>query len=292
MRHHGLVAPGDVRDLAHLTLVIGAMKAGTSSLFAYLSDHPAVCPSTIKELQFFSDDDRWARGETWYRSMFDWDPAVHRTALDASPRYSKVHSHPRTVERLRSFPADMHFVYLVRDPVTRIESHYVHARARGWLDDDRPLADRIPPELIEVTRYATQARPYVDAFGRERLLIVRFEDMVAQPEATVHSICHFVGIDPDQELAGLGQRHNDAGSRVATGTAVRKIRRSRFGRTVAKAVPPRVRAPIIRRTAEDASVFKLSESQRDEVGAVLADELRALRDDLGVDLRGWTVPVP
>lgn len=276
-----------MESFSRLTVVIGAMKAGTTSLFSYLGAHPEVCPSTIKELSYFSDDERYARGEAWYRSMFEWDPDQHTTGLDASPRYSKAHSHPHSVERFQAFPAELRFVYLVRDPISRIESHRAHARARGWTLGDESWSTGVHPEYLAVSRYATQARRYVDAFGADRLKVVRFDDLAGSAETTVQEICGFaqIGIHPNLDVTGVA--HNTKEDRIATGTVVRRLRRSDLVRKAAKVVPKPLRDAVIRGTAEDPDKFRLPAAQRDEVRAALADELTALRDEFGIDISEW-----
>lgn len=276
-----------MESLSRLTVVIGAMKAGTTSLFNYLGAHPEVCPSTIKELSYFSDDERFARGEAWYRSMFEWNPDLHTTGLDASPRYSKAHSHPHSVERFQAFPAELRFVYLVRDPISRIESHRAHARARGWTIGDQSWSKGVHPEYLAVSRYASQARRYRDAFGADRLKVVRFEDLADDTEATVQQICAFAGIAPHPNPKATGVAHNTKEDRIATGTVVRRLRRSTLVRTAVKVVPKPLRDAVIRGTAEDPDKFRLPPPQREEVRAALAEELTALRDEFGIDISGW-----
>ena len=106
-------------------LVIGAQKAGTTALYAYLRWHPGITGPSWKEVSFF--DRHWWRGEAWYRGQF---PLRGRGRLvgEASPSYL---FHPLAPERVHSLVPGARLVALVRDPVARAYSHYQHEVALG-----------------------------------------------------------------------------------------------------------------------------------------------------------------
>ena len=75
-------------------LIIGAMKAGTTSLFGWLAQHPAIAPSTKKETNFFSHGAAASGGPEDYAQNWNWLPNQHRWAMEASPAYSKLPARP------------------------------------------------------------------------------------------------------------------------------------------------------------------------------------------------------
>src|SRR5947209_1159841 len=116
-------------------LIIGAQKAGTTSLYRYLAAHPDIVASTRKEVHFF-DINFW-RGEWWYRSLFPLrrrlqrrPPLRNRPAItgEASPYYL---FHPFAPERAAQLLPDAKLIVLLRDPVERAWSHYRHEVANG-----------------------------------------------------------------------------------------------------------------------------------------------------------------
>ena len=106
-------------------LVIGAQKAGTTALYAYLRWHPGITGPSWKEVSFF--DRHWWRGEFWYRGQFPLRSG-QRLVGEASPSYL---FHPLAPERVRSLVPEAKLIALVRDPVDRAYSHYQHEVALG-----------------------------------------------------------------------------------------------------------------------------------------------------------------
>src|SRR4029079_2322923 len=108
-----------IRDDLPTFIVIGAMKAGTTSLARYLGEHPDVFVCSPKEPQFFIESGTWDRGVAWYRELF----AGGRDSIargEASTDYSKLPRHGGVVDRIAEVAPEARIVYLVRDPIERI----------------------------------------------------------------------------------------------------------------------------------------------------------------------------
>src|SRR4051794_1541363 len=151
-------------------LVIGAPKAGTTSLYHYLATHPQVFVSDPKELRFFIEEINWRKGLGWYESQFAGaDGAVARGEL--TPEYALHPVYGGVPERIASVLPDARLVYLVRDPIERMRSQYRH-RVLDRLEA-RPIADafRADPQYLDGSRYAFQIEQYLPWFDRERLLV-------------------------------------------------------------------------------------------------------------------------
>ncbi|MDO5706469.1 MAG: sulfotransferase domain-containing protein, partial [Paracoccus sp. (in: a-proteobacteria)] len=111
-------------------LIIGAMKCGTSTLAAQLGAQTGIFVTTPKEPNFFSDDAEWARGIDWYRALFD-GAAPGDLKGEASTHYTKLPNHPHTLERLRPHVPAPRLIYLIRNPLDRLVSHYIHEWTMG-----------------------------------------------------------------------------------------------------------------------------------------------------------------
>src|SRR5438552_358541 len=130
-------------------MIVGAMKCGTTSLFSYLKQHPRIAGCETKEPDFFSI--HWSRGLDWYQGL--WRPVqAGEIALEASTSYTKLPDHPEVVERMLSTPWTFKLIYVVRDPLERIESHYNHGRRLPWNESRRALTDEVRPRLINTSR--------------------------------------------------------------------------------------------------------------------------------------------
>ena len=177
-------------------VIIGAMKCGTSTLHAQLAAQPQFFMSEPKEPNYFSDDNVFAKGEAWYRGLFKDAP---RGAIrgESSTHYTKLPTYPKTIERLGRLIPDAKFIYLMRDPVDRLISHYIHEWTQGVIACPIDEAVEKHCELIDYSRYAYQLGPWVQRFGKERILPVMFEEMTANPDDQLKRIADFLGAGGD-----------------------------------------------------------------------------------------------
>lgn len=193
-------------------VIIGAQKAGTSSLFAALSAHPCVRPPIRKEIHFF--DTQFFKGLSWYQRHFP-PPEAGTWTGEASPYYLP---HPMAAERLAATFPQARLVVLLRNPIDRALSHYHHVRRTQLehLDFATALsleALRLEGEEAKLRRdprylslnhrrygylsrglYARQLRQWLAHFPREQFCILLFEDLVRDPVATLHQVEDFIGL--------------------------------------------------------------------------------------------------
>lgn len=173
-------------------VIIGAMKSATSSLYEQLSGQPGIFMCTPKEPNFFSDDDHYSNGISWYSSLFA--EADESSLLgEASTHYTKLPTHPMTVQRLKEHLPEARFIYVMRHPVNRLISHYIHEWSTGVYHCGIEEAIDKYPELVDYGRYAMQLEPYFEAFGRTAVLPVFFDHLLSDPQAELERICHFIG---------------------------------------------------------------------------------------------------
>ena len=97
----GATTGSNVHSSLPTFVVIGAMKAGTTTLHAWLAEHPDVCMSARKELDFFVEDGNWERGVGWYRLRFV-SCAAEKARGESSPNYAKIHAAPGVPKRMYS----------------------------------------------------------------------------------------------------------------------------------------------------------------------------------------------
>lgn len=173
-------------------VIIGAMKCGTSTLHAQLAAQPQFFMSEPKEPNFFSNDEIYAKGERWYRGLFA-DAPEGAIRGESSTHYTKLPTYPQTIDRLAALIPDAKFIYVMRDPVDRLVSHYIHEWTQGVIACPLDEAIEKYPELVDYSRYAFQLAPFVQRFGRARILPVIFETMTAEPDAELKRIARFLG---------------------------------------------------------------------------------------------------
>jgi len=175
-------------------IVIGAMKCATTSLHYYLGLHPEVFMSQEKELNFFIREGNWHKGLEWYRSHFVGDAKVYG---ESSPNYANYPFSQGVPERIHTLVPEAKLIYIVRDPIDRIISHYVHQYAVGR--EDRPLSEALAdlddnPYLCR-SKYAMQLEQYLKYVPEARVLMIAQEDLHRQRDETLKSVFRFLEVD-------------------------------------------------------------------------------------------------
>jgi len=199
-------------------LVLGAQKAGTTALYAYLRRHPGITGPSWKEVSFF--DRHWARGESWYRGNF---PNVARTrgkhVGEASPSYV---FHPLAPRRVQEVVPEARLIVLVRNPVDRALSQYNHEVALGR--EPLPFEEALDAEEERLRgeqermasdpryfsrewwshtykargRYAEQLERWLAVFPREQLLVLPSDDLGSDPARAHAQVLEFLGASPQR----------------------------------------------------------------------------------------------
>jgi len=172
--------------------IIGAMKSGTSTLHEQLALRPRFFMSRPKEPNFFSDDPNFARGVEWYASLFA-GASESQLCGESSTHYTKLPTHPHAAERLHALLPNARLVYVMRDPVERLVSQYLHEWSTRAIEGDVADVVETHERFVAYSCYARQLEPYLARFGTSRVLPVFFERMVAEPEAELARVCRFLG---------------------------------------------------------------------------------------------------
>jgi len=260
-------------------LIIGAMKCGTSSLFSYLAQHPAICPCRVKEPEYFSRQGHRVAAKT-YEELWQFDPAQHRYAMEGSTGYTKFPSEHEVPARIRDYGLKPRFIYVMRDPFARIESHNNFARSNRRWNPGGVTGNH----SVSISDYHLQLEQYRPYFARERFLLLDFDELKVDPPSVLRQVCRFLDI-PDPPVQPVPEVVNET-RRVSD--AVVSIKRSALGPVASRLPQPLKDAG--RRLLERISpprLVKLSPSQRAEIHERLAPGMARLRDDYGVDVSKW-----
>ncbi len=176
-------------------LIIGAMKCGTTSLYHYLAEHPEVVMSQVKETNYFIAEKNYVRGRSWYESLF---PEAAKARGEASPNYTKPWLFRGVPERIHAELPAARLIYLVRDPIARMISHYQHRYAGR--KEHRPLAEALTDKdrnpYLNTSRYFRNVQGFLDFYPRDQLLIVTSEELRNARQATLKRIFAFLEVDP------------------------------------------------------------------------------------------------
>lgn len=197
-------------------LIVGAQKAGTTALYAYLRWHPDITGPSFKEVSFF--DRHHVRGETWYRAHLPARPGS-RVVGEASPSYL---FHPDAPKRVARLMPNAKLIAVLRNPIDRAFSHYQHevALGREALSFEEALDaedERMRGELDRMARdpayfshawwnytyvtrgeYAEQLERWFRVFPREQILVLISEELLDNPAETYAHTLEFLGVAPHE----------------------------------------------------------------------------------------------
>lgn len=173
-------------------MIIGAMKCGTTTLAAQLGAQSGIFMTTPKEPNFFSDDENYRKGLKWYASLFD-SALPGDIQGEASTHYTKLPRYPQTVARIKQAGLHPRIIYMIRNPLSRLVSHYLHAVSENWTNDPLDIAIKRLPELVDYGLFGRQITPFVDAFGTENILLTSLERLKREPGAELARIGRHIG---------------------------------------------------------------------------------------------------
>jgi len=175
-------------------IIMGAMKSATSTLHKQLAMQPGIFMSTPKEPNYFSDDVEFARGVQWYASLFEGALAGDICG-ESSTHYTKLPDYPLTVERMANYLDAPKLIYVMRHPVDRLISHYIHQWTENEFKCDINQAIDEYEELTAYSCYARQLEPYFKQYGQESVLPVFSEAIRLNPQDQLQRVADFIGIN-------------------------------------------------------------------------------------------------
>jgi hypothetical protein len=189
-------------------VVIGAMKAGTVSLRHYLDEHPDAFlgrGGRFGEPNFFVAEHNWPRGRGWYESLFDG--AGSATALgECSPSYTMAPAFGGVPGRMAQVVPNARLVYVVRDPIARMRSMYMHQVSAGR-ERRRPEVALLDDRYLGPSLYGFQLAAFLDHFERGQVLVIASEVLRDRPREALSAVFGHLALDP--AAVDLDQRHRD-----------------------------------------------------------------------------------
>jgi len=226
-------------------MVIGAQKSGTTSLAHQLAEHSEICFCDIKEPGYFHQTDNWRAGLDAYHQLFS--PRGNQLCGEASTMYTFLPEWQNTYRRLYEYNPDLKFIYMMRQPVERIVSHYSHNTVRNIEKDSPDKAIWDNPVYIDRSRYNVQIRPFIEMFGKDNVHLVVFEEYIADQITVLKQIAAFLGINPAEFLkSDTSPKHKSTGEFYLKSSTLRTFTKSELFRKVRPFMPKDIRQPIRR----------------------------------------------
>jgi hypothetical protein len=192
-----VMAPVDECSAPIPLLIIGAHKAGTTSLYAALAEHPQISGPDPKEPGFFSLQANPTEGQrSRYRRRGSRTGAGIRYWMDGSTSYGQTLKFPGVAQRIRTeLGPDTRVIFMARDPLARISSGYLELRSEWARSVAAGIGDCID-ELVEPTLYRAHIQTYEDIFGSDQVAVRSLEQLLARPSEVLAEIIAWLGLDP------------------------------------------------------------------------------------------------
>jgi len=208
-------------------IIIGAQKSGTTSLHNYLNNHPEIFMSNFKEPGYFlnqtdelvdyttrrklrlnlNDDDLLKimkieyRGEKWFGES--------STYYSMSPYFGDEAS-----KNIRNRSPDSRIIYIVRDPISRIVSQYLWGRQNNFTQGEfEYVFKKRLHTFLAISSYAQQLKRYLNNFERDRILVIKFEQMIKNPKRETERVFEFLGLNSGKAFHEKFDNHNKSRGR-------------------------------------------------------------------------------
>ena len=264
-------------------IIIGAMKSATSTLHEQLALQSGIFMSTPKEPNYFSDDEQYARGEDWYDSLFS-DAEANDLCGESSTHYTKSPDYPLTLERMSQRLTDVKLIYVMRHPIDRLISHYIHQWSQNVIKCDINEAIDTYEELTAYSCYSKQLAPYIKQYGKGNVLPVFTEAIRCNPQEELERVAQFIGNKDDVIWQDDLSAQNVSGERIRPFKGYTWLVESRLMTFLRRRLVPQ--------SLRDKVKKSLTMKKRPEIDAVhLANltelfnqDLAVLSEQLGVEL--------
>src|SRR5919109_998147 len=188
--------------------IVGAQKAGTTSLYHYLKEIPGVYMSRVKEPAYFApnyvrpDPGRFLRDKKEYLRLFE-NAMGYIAVGEATPIYLWDPDAPKLIHQTVPYAR---IIIILRDPIERAYSNYLMKMKYSGMKSsfyDELMRDYKSQEklfgrsqlYIEFGMYYEQVKRYFDIFAREQVKVIVFEEFIQQPVQTVNEVLSFLGVN-------------------------------------------------------------------------------------------------
>jgi hypothetical protein len=287
--------------------LIGAAKAGTTALYDYLTQHPQVFLSQVKEPMFFSREEYYARGLDWYEDVYFEGAEDYPVRAEATPHY--LYWSEKVAPRIKEVYGErpVKFIASFRDPVSRAYSWYWNMVREGREDLDFDEALQVEErrlrqnhyELYQLgsmvygysagSRYASLLQPYLELFSLENFIFVFQDDLKSRVNETCEEIFEFLGIDSSTQI-------NTSNSNPAAMPRSRLLhktlrQRSLFKEFIKPFIPMRVRRPLKSKLMDvnlkETPYVPLDRQLAHELRLSFRTEIEKLEKITGRELSSW-----
>jgi len=272
-------------------VVIGGAKTGSTSLHYYLSRHPDVFMSSEKEVRFFSD--HFKKGADWYRSHFRHAGAFAIRG-ETSPQYTAFPQVTGVPERMHGLIPDAKLIYIVRDPLVRMWSHFAFVTP---VSDPEEFRHALTPldtnPFVAGSRQCLQLEQYLPYFPLEQILVLTYAELRHNRRETLARVFRFLEVEETYYDSECEAELNISRVFPREHTALSKLVAAVADLHLGRWIPTRVGVPMrnwgLRLFSKPPSRPLMDASLEGRLREIFSKDANRLRRLTGLPLAHWSV---
>ena len=282
-------------------IIVGAPKAGTTSLYHYLNEHPDIFMADPKELNYFSGESIRSQ-HLYYKSYVVEDLDKYKnhfintkdeTAIgEASVSYLFYKEVP---EKIYELIPDAKIIIILRDPVRRAYSHYQMDERLGYINNSfedivyskKKIAEYelFYQQYVELGFYHDQVKRYLDTFGKNRVRVYFFDEFNKNPGFVLKDLYQFLGV---KEHSGsiVSEKYN-VGLTPGTKLTGELYKSERLRKSLSKIVPDSIKKKLKKVLFSASGKVLLDEKLEQFLQELYYDDIKKLGGLLSRDIPFW-----
>jgi hypothetical protein len=268
------------------TIIIGAMKCGTTSFCKYLRAHPDIFLPKKAEIEFFSEGfPRNSLG--YYESLFK---CREKVVVDNSPGYSMVHKYKAVAERIYSTLPSAKIIYLVRNPIDRLHSHYTHSFLLGKENSDFYLSARAEIKknhYISTSRYFSQLNEYLKFFNNAKIKLIQAEELRNDRKKTIQKVFKFLKVNPEFWHKDYDISYHQSSLKGKKNIIGKIIYKLRLSKKIKPFIPEIIERHFKKITEHNYSIPDMPREVKEKIIEHLEADIMKLESYTGWDLSHW-----
>lgn len=242
--------------------------------------------SEIKEVDYFIAENNYDKGVDWYHSQFKGD---FKKYGEASPNYSKAHFFKGVPERMHDLLPGIKLIYLVRDPIERIISHYTHnySEGREHRSIDEVLGNPENNHYVMCSKYYWQLEHYLQFYTEDQILVVPSYDLKNERQSTLEQIFNYIEVNAAFYTPAYEEQKHESSKKRRKGRLSRLILESPVIKTVKQYIPDAIKDPVKRMTRPEVSKPDLSPAVRKKLREHLRSDVEKLKTFTSRSFSHW-----